>query len=144
MKARAQARHYLLLLSRRVAGSAPLRFVRTPDPYLFDAEGRLVYRGRIDDNWKEPIEPLRHDLRERSKRRWRAGRGRATPHGLQHQMEPRPESSISSYRFDLDKALTLPRSKRRVMTKTVNPISRYLSARTGGRTLLRRAIPNAQ
>lgn len=36
----------------------------TPDPFLFDAERRLVYRGRIDDNWKEPDKVTRHELRE--------------------------------------------------------------------------------
>ena len=36
----------------------------TPDPYLFDGEGLLVYRGRIDDNWKEPEAAARHELRE--------------------------------------------------------------------------------
>lgn len=25
----------------------------TPDPYLFDAQHRLVYHGRMDDNWKD-------------------------------------------------------------------------------------------
>lgn len=36
----------------------------TPDPYLFDSERRLVYRGRIDDNWKEPDQVTRRELRE--------------------------------------------------------------------------------
>jgi peroxiredoxin len=36
----------------------------TPDPYLFDGAGRLVYRGRIDDNWKRPAAVTRHELRE--------------------------------------------------------------------------------
>lgn len=36
----------------------------TPDPFLFDAERRLVYRGRIDDNWKEPDQVTRRDLRD--------------------------------------------------------------------------------
>lgn len=36
----------------------------TPDPYLFDAEHKLVYRGRVDDNWKEPQSVTRHELRE--------------------------------------------------------------------------------
>lgn len=36
----------------------------TPDPFLFDRERRLVYRGRIDDNWKEPDKVTRQDLRE--------------------------------------------------------------------------------
>jgi peroxiredoxin len=36
----------------------------TPDPFLFDAECKLVYRGRIDDNWKEPDKVTRQDLRD--------------------------------------------------------------------------------
>ncbi len=36
----------------------------TPDPFLFDANQRLVYRGRIDDNWQEAEKVTRNDLRE--------------------------------------------------------------------------------
>jgi len=36
----------------------------TPDPYLFDKAGRLVYRGRIDDNWKRPEAVTRRELKE--------------------------------------------------------------------------------
>ncbi len=36
----------------------------TPDPFLFDADQRLAYRGRIDDNWQEPDKVTRHELRE--------------------------------------------------------------------------------
>jgi peroxiredoxin len=36
----------------------------TPDPFLFDGQGRLVYRGRIDDNWKRPEAVTRQELRE--------------------------------------------------------------------------------
>jgi hypothetical protein len=35
----------------------------TPDPFVFDAAQRLVYNGRIDDDWKEPAKAKRHDLR---------------------------------------------------------------------------------
>jgi peroxiredoxin len=35
----------------------------TPDPFLFDAQRRLVYRGRIDDNWQEPDKVTRQELR---------------------------------------------------------------------------------
>lgn len=35
----------------------------TPDPYLFDANLRLAYRGRIDDNWQDPTRITRQDLR---------------------------------------------------------------------------------
>jgi thiamine pyrophosphate-dependent acetolactate synthase large subunit-like protein len=36
----------------------------TPDPYLFDAEGQLVYHGRLDDNWQDENSVTRQELRE--------------------------------------------------------------------------------
>lgn len=36
----------------------------TPDPYLFNQEGRLFYHGRIDDNWKDEREVNRRELRD--------------------------------------------------------------------------------
>jgi peroxiredoxin len=36
----------------------------TPDPYLFSAEGKLVYHGRIDDNWKDEKLVKKEDLKE--------------------------------------------------------------------------------
>ncbi|GAB4318383.1 MAG: thioredoxin family protein [Candidatus Sumerlaeia bacterium] len=36
----------------------------TPDLYLLDTSGRLVYHGRIDDNWKDEAAVTRHELRE--------------------------------------------------------------------------------
>jgi peroxiredoxin len=35
----------------------------TPDIFVFDAERKLRYNGRCDDNWKEPAKVARHDLR---------------------------------------------------------------------------------
>lgn len=35
----------------------------TPEFYLYDAGGRLVYHGRFDDNWKEPEKVTREELR---------------------------------------------------------------------------------
>jgi thiol-disulfide isomerase/thioredoxin len=35
----------------------------TPDIFLFDAERKLVYNGRLDDNWKEPSKVRDRDLR---------------------------------------------------------------------------------
>lgn len=35
----------------------------TPDVYLFDAQHRLVYHGRIDDNWKDESAVTRHELK---------------------------------------------------------------------------------
>ena len=35
----------------------------TPDVFVFNADRRLVYNGRIDDNWQEPDKVTRRDLR---------------------------------------------------------------------------------
>lgn len=35
----------------------------TPDPFVFDAGRKLVYNGRIDDNWKDPSAVTKRDLR---------------------------------------------------------------------------------
>ncbi len=34
-----------------------------PDVFVFDRERKLVYNGRIDDNWQEPDQVTRQDLR---------------------------------------------------------------------------------
>lgn len=36
----------------------------TPDPFLFDADRKLYYRGRVDDNWQQPEQVTRQDLRD--------------------------------------------------------------------------------
>lgn len=36
----------------------------TPDLYVFDSSRQLVYHGRIDDNWQEPDQVTRKDLRD--------------------------------------------------------------------------------
>ena len=36
----------------------------TPEVAVLDASGTIVYRGRIDDNWKEPERVARQDLRQ--------------------------------------------------------------------------------
>ena len=36
----------------------------TPDLYLFDSNQRLVYHGRLDDNWKEESKVKRRELKE--------------------------------------------------------------------------------
>jgi peroxiredoxin len=36
----------------------------TPDPYLFNADGQLVYHGRLDDNWKDENGVTREELKE--------------------------------------------------------------------------------
>ena len=37
--------------------------VCTPDIFVFNEERRLVYRGRIDDNWKEPAKVTKEELK---------------------------------------------------------------------------------
>ena len=39
------------------------RAVCTPDIYLFDADQKLVYHGRLDDNWEHPELVKEHSLR---------------------------------------------------------------------------------
>ncbi|MEN3014943.1 MAG: thioredoxin family protein [bacterium] len=36
----------------------------TPDIYLYNAQGQLVYHGRFDDNWKDPQKVTKKDLEE--------------------------------------------------------------------------------
>ncbi|MGE4234268.1 MAG: thioredoxin family protein [Bacteriovoracia bacterium] len=38
--------------------------VCTPDIFVFDSSKKLVYRGRIDDNWKEPEKVIKQDLKD--------------------------------------------------------------------------------
>lgn len=36
----------------------------TPDLYLYNSNQRLVYHGRLDDNWKDPTKVTKHELRD--------------------------------------------------------------------------------
>ena len=36
----------------------------TPDMYMYDKDKKLVYHGRIDDNWKDEAKVTRHELKE--------------------------------------------------------------------------------
>jgi peroxiredoxin len=38
--------------------------VCTPDIYAYGEERKLLYRGRVDDNWQHPDEITRHDLKD--------------------------------------------------------------------------------
>lgn len=51
---------YLLDQSQEVAKAYKAQC--TPDIFVFDRERKLVYHGRIDDNWKEPEKVTRHEL----------------------------------------------------------------------------------
>ena len=35
----------------------------TPDIFVFDRQRKLVYNGRLDDNWQDPSKVSRQDLR---------------------------------------------------------------------------------
>ena len=35
----------------------------TPDIFVFDRDRKLIYNGRIDDNWQQPAQVTRRDLR---------------------------------------------------------------------------------
>ena len=36
----------------------------TPHCFVFDRERKLRYKGRVDDNWKQPKEVTKHELRD--------------------------------------------------------------------------------
>lgn len=38
--------------------------VCTPDIFVYNEERKLVYRGRIDDNWQEPEKVTKHELHD--------------------------------------------------------------------------------
>jgi peroxiredoxin len=52
---------YLHDESQRVARAYDA--VCTPDIFVFDRERKLIYNGRIDDNWQQPDQVTRQDLR---------------------------------------------------------------------------------
>jgi peroxiredoxin len=66
LKARAEEKGYPFpsLIDETQAVARAFDAACTPDPLLFDTTGRLVYRGRIDDNWKRPEAVSRQELRE--------------------------------------------------------------------------------
>jgi hypothetical protein len=66
LRARAEEKHYPFpsLVDEDQQVARAFDAACTPDPYLFDGTGRLVYRGRIDDNWKRPAAVTRHELKE--------------------------------------------------------------------------------
>lgn len=52
----------------------------TPDPFLFDCEARLVYHGRLDDNWQDEDAVTRHELLEAVEALAAGGEIRLLPH----------------------------------------------------------------
>lgn len=53
---------YLVDEAQEVASA--LQAQCTPDIYLYDGEKKLVYHGRIDDNWQDEAKVTVHDLRD--------------------------------------------------------------------------------
>jgi len=53
---------YLIDESQQVAKTYDA--VCTPDIYVYDEDRKLVYRGRIDDNWEQPQAVTHRDLRD--------------------------------------------------------------------------------
>jgi peroxiredoxin len=66
LKARAEEKQYPFpsLIDESQAVARAFDAACTPDPFLFDGRGHLVYRGRIDDNWKRPEAVAQHELRD--------------------------------------------------------------------------------
>jgi peroxiredoxin len=66
MRQRAQAKGFAFpyLWDEEQAVVRALGAVCTPDFFLYDSHRRLVYRGRLDDNWKDAARVTRQDLKE--------------------------------------------------------------------------------
>jgi peroxiredoxin len=66
MRVRAKAKGYVFpyLWDEEQSVARALGAVCTPDFFLYDAHRRLMYRGRLDDNWKDPSRVTRQDLNE--------------------------------------------------------------------------------
>ena len=52
------------LIDSKQLVSRSLNATCTPDIYLFDGEGSLFYHGRVDDNWKDPKNVKKEELRD--------------------------------------------------------------------------------
>jgi peroxiredoxin len=66
MRARAERKGYAFpyLHDPDQSVAHALGAVCTPDFFLYGHDRRLAYRGRLDDNWREPSAVTRQDLRE--------------------------------------------------------------------------------
>ena len=66
MKARAKARGYSFpyVFDQSQQSGRDYGATRTPEVFLLDADGRIVYHGRIDDSADDAAAVQRHDLRE--------------------------------------------------------------------------------
>jgi hypothetical protein len=65
MRQRSRAKGYAFpyLWDEDQSVALALGAVCTPDFFLYDAHRHLAYRGRLDDNWKDPAKVTRQDLR---------------------------------------------------------------------------------
>ena len=66
MKAEVRARgiQFPYLVDGDQSVARALGAVCTPEFLLYDADRRLVYHGRLDDNWQDPARVTRQELRE--------------------------------------------------------------------------------
>lgn len=69
LRQRARDKHYPFTYLHDLSQQAARDFgaVCTPDFFLYDGQGRLAYRGRLDDSWKDPTKVTRRDLLEAAK-----------------------------------------------------------------------------
>jgi peroxiredoxin len=65
MKKRAAEKHFTFpyLYDESQAVAHAYDAACTPDIFVFDRDRKLIYNGRIDDNWQKPAEVTRRDLR---------------------------------------------------------------------------------
>jgi thiol-disulfide isomerase/thioredoxin len=65
MKLRSRVKGFVFtyLRDESQATARALGAVCTPDYFLFGHDRKLAYRGRLDDNWKEPSKVQTHELR---------------------------------------------------------------------------------
>jgi peroxiredoxin len=66
MRERAEAKGYPFpyLYDESQSAARAYGAVCTPDIFVFDNDRKLAYRGRIDDNWRDPSRVSRHELRD--------------------------------------------------------------------------------
>lgn len=64
LRKRAQEKHYPFVYLHDESQEIAKTFgaVCTPDFFVYDKEQKLAYRGRLDDNWKEPAKVTRREL----------------------------------------------------------------------------------
>ena len=66
MRRRAQAKGYAFpyLWDEEQRVVKAMGALCTPDFFLYDSHRRLIYHGRLDDNWKDPAHVRRQELRD--------------------------------------------------------------------------------